>query len=55
MTQEAKQSPTLDPVAVSRDEGEARWWFGSLAVTRAHGGTDRWADVARGGHRAAWG
>ena len=34
MTQETRQPPTLDPVAVSRDEGEARWWFGSLAVTK---------------------
>jgi quercetin dioxygenase-like cupin family protein len=34
MTQEMRQPPTLDPVAVSRDKGEARWWFGSLAVTK---------------------
>jgi quercetin dioxygenase-like cupin family protein len=25
----------LNPVAVTRDEGEARWWFGSLAVIKA--------------------
>ena len=25
---------TLDPVAVSNEEGEARWWFGGLAVTK---------------------
>lgn len=34
MTKETRQLPTLDPVAVSQDEGEARWWFGSLAVTK---------------------
>lgn len=34
MTQATRQPPTLDPVAVSRDGGEARWWFGSLAVTK---------------------
>ena len=34
MTQEMRHPPTLDPVAVSRGEGEARWWFGSLAVTK---------------------
>ena len=35
MTQEASQPPALDPVAVTKDEGEARWWFGSLAVIKA--------------------
>ena len=30
MTQETR----LDPLAVSRDEEEARWWFGGLAVTK---------------------
>lgn len=34
MTHETRQPPTIDPVAVSRDEGEARWWFGSLAVIK---------------------
>ena len=34
MTKETRQRPTLAPVAVPRDEGEARWWFGSLAVTK---------------------
>ena len=34
MTQETSQTPALAPVAVSRDEGEARWWFGSLAVIK---------------------
>jgi quercetin dioxygenase-like cupin family protein len=28
------QDTRLDPVAVSGDQGEARWWFGSLAVTK---------------------
>lgn len=27
------QAQTLTPLAVDRDEGEAIWWFGSLAVT----------------------
>jgi mannose-6-phosphate isomerase-like protein (cupin superfamily) len=27
--------PTLNPVVVRNDEGEARWWFGALAVIRA--------------------
>lgn len=26
---------TLDPVSVRADEGEARWWFGALAVIKA--------------------
>ena len=26
---------TLEPVAVRSDEGDARWWFGSLAVIKA--------------------
>ena len=34
MTQETKQPPTLAPVAISRAEGEPRWWFGSLAVIK---------------------
>jgi mannose-6-phosphate isomerase-like protein (cupin superfamily) len=35
MTQETTQAQALDPLAVSGDEGEARWWFGSLAVIKA--------------------
>ena len=35
MTQDVSRAQTLKPVAVSRDEGEARWWFGSLAVIKA--------------------
>jgi mannose-6-phosphate isomerase-like protein (cupin superfamily) len=35
MTHETTQAQALDPVAVSSDEGEARWWFGSLAVIKA--------------------
>jgi quercetin dioxygenase-like cupin family protein len=31
------QEQTLEPVAVRSDEGEARWWFGALAVIRATG------------------
>lgn len=34
MTLEASQPLALDPAVVSRDEGEARWWFGSLAVIK---------------------
>lgn len=32
-----EHSQTLEPVVVRRDEGEARWWFASLAVIRAKG------------------
>jgi mannose-6-phosphate isomerase-like protein (cupin superfamily) len=28
---------TLEPLLVRRDEGDARWWFGGLAVIRATG------------------
>jgi mannose-6-phosphate isomerase-like protein (cupin superfamily) len=28
-------TPTLEPLVVRRDEGEARWWFAGLAVIRA--------------------
>jgi quercetin dioxygenase-like cupin family protein len=35
MTHETRQPQALDPVAVTKDEGEARWWFGSLAVIKA--------------------
>ena len=34
MTQDTTQAQ-LDPVAVRSDEGEARWWFGALAVIKA--------------------
>ncbi len=34
MTEATSQPPALDPVAVHRDEGEARWWFGCLAVIK---------------------
>jgi quercetin dioxygenase-like cupin family protein len=34
MMQETTQRPTLAPAAVRKDEGEARWWFGSLAVLK---------------------
>ena len=34
MTQETDQMQTLEPLAVSSDEGEARWWFGTLAVIK---------------------
>ena len=29
------QAQTLKPLAVDRDQGEAIWWFGSLAVIKA--------------------
>ncbi|MDP8967743.1 MAG: quercetin 2,3-dioxygenase [Actinomycetota bacterium] len=35
MTQQTSQAPALDPVAVAGGEGEARWWFGGLAVVKA--------------------
>ncbi len=34
MTVDATRVQTM-PVAVNRDEGEARWWFGTLAVIKA--------------------
>ncbi len=35
MTQETQTAPALQPVAVRRNEGEARWWFGALAELKA--------------------
>jgi quercetin dioxygenase-like cupin family protein len=35
MVQETMLSQGLQPVAVGKDEGDARWWFGSLAVIKA--------------------
>jgi quercetin dioxygenase-like cupin family protein len=35
MTQHSSQAPALDPLAVRRNEGEARWWFGALAEIKA--------------------
>lgn len=35
MTHDKSKAQALKPVAVSTDEGEARWWFGSLAVIKA--------------------
>jgi quercetin dioxygenase-like cupin family protein len=35
MVQEMMPSQKLQPVAVGKDEGDARWWFGSLAVIKA--------------------
>ena len=29
------QAQTLTPLAVDWDQGEANWWFGSLAVIKA--------------------
>ena len=34
MTQEINHPTRLAPVAVPHDQGDARWWFGSLAVTK---------------------
>ena len=31
------ETKTLEPVAVRSNEGDARWWFGSLAVIKATG------------------
>jgi quercetin dioxygenase-like cupin family protein len=35
MTQRSTQAPALEPVAVRKNEGEARWWFGALAEIKA--------------------
>jgi quercetin dioxygenase-like cupin family protein len=35
MTQDTSRAQALKPVVVSREEGEARWWLGSLAVIKA--------------------
>jgi quercetin dioxygenase-like cupin family protein len=35
MTEETSHVQALKPVAVPTDQGEARWWFGSLAVIKA--------------------
>ncbi|MGE5635510.1 MAG: cupin domain-containing protein [Nocardioidaceae bacterium] len=34
MTRQTEQTARLAPLAVSGDEGEARWWFGTLAVIK---------------------
>jgi quercetin dioxygenase-like cupin family protein len=38
MAQKMMPSQGLQPVAVGNDEGDARWWFGSLAVIKATAG-----------------
>ena len=35
MTQQTGQMQTLEPAAIRKDDGEARWWFGALAVIKA--------------------
>ena len=30
-----QSTPTLEPLVVRKEEGDARWWFGGLAVIRA--------------------
>jgi quercetin dioxygenase-like cupin family protein len=35
MTQQTTQAPALEPRAVRKEEGEARWWFGALAELKA--------------------
>ena len=35
MIQESIPSQTLQPVALGKDEGDARWWLGGLAVIKA--------------------
>ncbi len=35
MTRETGQMNTLEPLVVRKGEGEARWWFGALAETKA--------------------
>ena len=35
MAQEMQQAQALKPIAVRKNEGEARWWFGALAEFKA--------------------
>ena len=35
MTEQTTATPALEPVAVPKGEGEARWWFGGLAELKA--------------------
>jgi quercetin dioxygenase-like cupin family protein len=35
MTQETGQTQTLEPLAIRKGKGEARWWFGALAEIKA--------------------
>lgn len=35
MNQNTHRAQTLTPIAVGKDEGEARWWLGMLAVIKA--------------------
>lgn len=35
MTPHTTYAPTLEPLAVPADGGEARWWFGGLTVVKA--------------------
>src|SRR5215217_7012851 len=35
MTQASNETQALEPGAIRRDEGEARWWFGALAEIKA--------------------
>lgn len=35
MNQNTSRTERLKPIAVSKDEGEARWWLGMLAVIKA--------------------
>jgi quercetin dioxygenase-like cupin family protein len=35
MTQQTNEAPALEPLAVRKGEGEARWWFGALAEIKA--------------------
>ena len=35
MTQQTREAQALEPLAVRKGEGEARWWFGALAEIKA--------------------
>jgi quercetin dioxygenase-like cupin family protein len=35
MTQQTDEAQSLEPLAVRKGEGEARWWFGALAEIKA--------------------
>jgi hypothetical protein len=40
-------SPSLTPIALKRDEGDALWAFGGLALVKASSDAHRWSRVRR--------
>ena len=53
MAQETDPEKGLQPVAVGKDAGDARWWFGSLAVIKAAAADTGGQMVDHRGHGAA--